>query len=398
MPYIFYSNRLFTLIDSTSKNGVFCPFFSQGYSPRPIQIQFQGTQAYSAHMDPTGKIYVAAMPDSTHLNYYVYENNRFTKHTVVSNSSSNYTLSSPMIYTLKETPYITYLSNQAHSSSYDFVQENLVQSNFSTLLTTSIPPQHVKHFTHGDAIYIFYILFDQIYSLNVLRITPNETTSITYLKSSQPIVDYSVCFEEDILHIVYVAELHGKYQLLYFNTHAQNIVSLALTQYLPQPVVFLYYHALWINAMIDHKLQMFISMDQGQHFSIPVTCSLQNNIHRCHFLTYKSSSLIAFELYAALGSSLKLCTIAMADVEHFHSDTSVSPELELLLEGLVLASHSSSPIISTPPIESTSSKKSEVDLSFSSSSEPLPPLGPSMDDAKSAFMNELTGWDLPPRI
>lgn len=396
MPYIFYSNRLFTLIDSTPKNGVFCQFFSSGYSPKPIQIQFQATQAYSAHMDPTGKIYVAAMPDSSHLNYYTLENNRFIKNTVISNSSSNYTLSSPMIYTLENTPYITYLSNQAHSDTYNFVQENLVQSQFTTLLTLYTLPQNIKYFTHGDTIYIFYILFDKTYSLNALRITPHDTTSITYLKSSQPIVDYSLCFKDDLIHMTYVAELHGKYQLLYFNTHTQSIISLTLTQYLPQPVVFVYYHALWINAMIDRKLQMFISVDQGQHFSIPVTCSLQNNIHRCHFLTYKSSSLLASELYAAIGSSLKLCTIAMADVEHFHADTNVAPELELLLEGLVLASRSQPPLPdSTSPSSSTTSLP---DLDQPDHSEADTPLAPSIDDAKSAFMNELTSWDLPPRI
>ena len=314
MPYIFYSNRMFFLIDSTHKNGVFCQIFSSNYSPKPIQIQFQHTQAYSAHMDDTGKLYVAVMPDASHLNYYSFENNRFIKNTLVSNNSSNFTLSSPMIYTLQGTPYITYLSNQAHSNAYNFVQENLIQSQLTTLFTSYSPPEHIKYFTTSDATYIFYITFDETYNLNALHITPNAVTTTTYLKFSQPIVDYSICFDEQILHITYVAELHGKYQLLYFNTDTQNITSLATTQYPPQPVIFCYYHALWINTVIEHKLQMLISIDHGQNFSIPVTCSLQNNIHRCHFLTHRHSSLSACELYAAIGPSLKLCTIAMADV------------------------------------------------------------------------------------
>lgn len=398
MPYIFSSNRMFYLIDSTPKNGVFCQIFSSNYSPKPIQIQFQGTQEYSAHMDHTGKLYVAAMPDTSHLNYYSFENNRFIKNTLVSNSSSNYTLSSPMIYTLQDTPYITYLSNQAHSSAYNFVQENLIQSQLTTLFTSYSLPEHIKYFTTPDATYIFYITFNETYHLNALHITPNAVTTTTYLKSSQPIVDYSICFDEQILHIAYVSELHGKYQLLYFNTDTQNIMSLATTQYPPQPVIFCYYHALWINAVIEHKLQMLISIDHGQSFSIPVTCSLQNNIHRCHFLTHKSSSLVACELYAAIGSSLKLCTIAMADVEHFHSDTTVSPELELLLEGLVLASR---PKTITPAPAPTPPQPLPKEPPAPPSKHPYAPNKPpasTVNDATAAFMNELSGWDLPPRI
>ena len=395
MPYIFYSNRTFSLIDFTPKNGVFCQIFSSNYSPKPIQIQFQSTQEYSAHMDHTGKLYVATMPDTSHLNYYTFENNRFIKNTLVSNNSSNYTLSSPMIYTLQDVPYITYLSNQAHSNTYNFVQENLLQPQLTTLLTSYTRPEHIKYFVTSDAIYIFYITFDEVYQLNALQITPTAVKPIIYLKSSQPIVDYSICLDEYTLHITYVAELHGKYQLLYFNTRDQTITSLATTQYPPQPVIFCYYHALWINAMIEHKLQMFISIDQGQNFSIPVTSSLQNNIHRCHFLTHNSSSLIAHELYAAIGSSLKLCTIAMADVEHFHSDTTVSPELELLLEGLVLASQSK--IVAPSPIPPFTKEPSSSSSKHPHASNKAPASN-TLNDATAAFMNELSGWDLPPRI
>lgn len=396
MPYIFYSNHTFTLIDSTPKNGVFCQLFSPSYSPKPIQIQFQGTQEYSAHMDESGKLYVVAMPDAFHLNYYFFENNRFIKNSLVSNSSSNYSLSSPMIYTLQNVPYITYLSNQTHSNTYNFVQENLLQPQLTTLFTSSSQPQHIKYFTTPTSTYIFYISFDESYHLNALHITPTATTTITYINSSQPLVDYSVCIDGNTLHITYIAELHGKYQLLYFNTDTRVINSLATTQYAPQPVIFCYYHVLWINVMIEHKLQMFISIDQGKNFSIPVACSLQNNIHRCHFLTHKSSTLMAHELYASIGSTLKLCTIAMADVEHFHSDTVVSPELELLLEGLVLASHSQSPLsplTQSPPMEPIPlmpDNQAPSNKTLSSVKQ--------VDDAKSAFMNELSGWDLPPRI
>lgn len=400
MPYSFYYNHTFSLVDSTPKNGVFCQFFSSAHSPKPIQIQFQGTKEYSAHMDEDGKLYVAAMPDASHLNYYVLENNRFTKSSLISNTSSNYDLSSPIIYTLNHTPYIIYLSHQTHSDAYNFVSENLSQPNLTTLLTTYQPPEHIKYFTTPSGIYIFYIFFDQIYYLNALYITPQSSKVVTFLTSSDPISDYSICIDDTTIHITYVTELHGKYQLFYCNTDHYTIIPLAITQYPSRPVVFCYYHALWINAIIDHKLHMFISMDEGITFSLPVPCSFQNNIHPCHFQSLSDNSLVAQELYASISSTFKLCTISAVDIEHFHSDTIIAPELELLLEGFLVVSRQSSLVHTPYTSQDTSQPKPAYNTSAASvskSSQSSLPLN-SVENAKSAFMDQDLSWDLPPRI
>lgn len=397
MAYIFHMPHYFSLIDSTSKNGVFCQFFSPNYNPKPISIQSQPTTSYSGHMDAEGNLYVAAMPDASHLNYYTYENNRFIKHTLVASHTSNYQLSSPILYTDLNTPYLIYLSHQIHSTAYSFVQENLFQPQLSTLFTCYIEPQLVKSFVTDSATYIFFVTYDENYLLNVLRISNQQVTSSVCLQSPQPILDYSVCIEETLMHIVYVAELHGKYQLNYFNTAAYQLTPLATSQYPCKPVVFCYYNMIWINAFINHKLQMLISIDQGLNFSLPVPCSLQNNIHRCHFMTRTVSPFIGQQLYASITSNLKLCTLAMIDIPRFHTDSVIPPELELLLEGLMLSLENSSQSVTT--ITNTPSPNYDsIKATNPKASPPNSSTHSSMEDAKNAFMNELTGWDLPPKI
>ncbi len=395
MPYAFYYNHTFSLIDSTPKNGLFCQFFSSSHSPKPIQLQFQNTKEYSAHMDENGKLYVAAMPNASHLNYYILENNRFSKSSLISNTSSNYSLSSPIIYTLNHTPYIVYLSHQIHSNIYNFVSENLSHSNLTTLLTTHQAPESIKYFTTPSGVYIFYISFEESYCLNALYITPHSSKVLTFITSNEPISDYSICIDENIIHITYVTELHGKYQLFYYNTNHHTVVPLATTQYPSHPVVFCYYHALWINAIIEHKLHMYISVDQGITFSLPVPCSLQNNIHLCHFQSPTTHSLVAQELYASISSTFKLCTIAMIDIDGLHSEVGIAPELELLLEGFLFASRqpappqvSPAPSPSTPPVSSPTKPRYTA-----------PPSSyHSVENAKNAFMEQDLSWDLPPRI
>ena len=109
-------------------------------------------------------------------------------------------------------------------------------------------------------------------------------------------------------------------------------------------------------------------------------------------MTHKSSPFIGQEIYASIASSLKLCTLAMIDIPRFHSDSVIAPELELLLEGLVFALESST--ISSPPIQNPVSTQSSAPSTQPNSDSKSDALA----DAKNAFMNELTGWDLPPRI
>mgnify|MGYP006974663539 FL=1 len=84
----------------------------------------------------------------------------------------------------------------------------------------------------------------------------------------------------------------------------------------------------------------------------------------------------------------------MIDFPRFHTDTVISSELELLLEGLLLTieSASSSTQILVPKTEPPISQPTKPSSSESTTS------GHTISDAKSAFMNELTGWDLPPRL
>lgn len=396
MPYIFHTKHALILIDSSPKNGVFCQTFSSSSNPKSVQIYPQHITDYSAHMDESGKLYVAIMPDASHLNYYTYEGNRFNRHILIANTNSNYTLSSPILYSLDNNPYIIYLSHQNHSTTYNFVQENVTHSELSTLFVCNSQPTLIKSYMTQSNLYIFFITYDNTYHLNALQINSTGSFAMTYLSSYHPIVDYSICIEDTdasnppCIHIAYVSELHGQYQLGYFNTHSAQITPLMTTQYSTSPILFCYYNMIWINALINHKLQMLISIDHGQNFSLPAPCSIQNNIHRYYFSTPHSSPFIGQEVYATTTSTLKLCTLAMIDLPHFHPDTVIPAELELLLEGLLLSldTASTTPPIpkNEPPISSTSSQPNDV-----------PPKS-TLKDAKSAFMNELTGWDLPPKI
>lgn len=398
MPYLFDTPNGFTLIHSTAKNGVFYQSFtSPPYKSKPIQIFAQSPTSYSACMDATNRLHVAILLDAFYLNYYSYENNHFEKNTLASNPNSNDMLFAPTIYNLsgQSSFSIAYLSHQMHTEVYNFIVENPYKHQQSVLLTLSTCPYFIKSYTTFQALWIFFITSDTYYHLHALHITDSEAHFCTYLNLNEPIIDYSICIAEDFVHVTYVSELNGKYQVSYFNTHYRKLTHLLITNTPCYPTVFSYYNMIWVHMMINRQLQMMLSIDDGQSFSTPTPCSIQNNVYRSFFFTQRDSPFIGQELYASIGSTLKLCTLALIDFPRFHLDTHIAPELELLVEGFLLSLENS---------------KTQSALSV-----PCPPLAPeasstvgtvskhtlntsSLDQAKNDFMQDLSGWELPPKI
>lgn len=396
MPYLFDTPNGFTLIHSTAKNGVFYQAFTSPYSAKPIQICSQSPTSYSACRGSDNKLRVALLLDNFHLNYYSYENNRFEKNILVSSPNSNCLLSFPIICNLsgEDSFSIIYLSHQMNTEIYHFIMETPYKHQQNSLLTLSSTPYFIKSYPTSQSLWIFFVTSDTCYHLHALHLTTEQAHFYTYLNSSVPIIDYSICINENLIHITYVSEVNGQYQLSYFNTFHRKLTHLLITEMPCLPTVFSYYNMIWIHSLINHQLQMMLSIDDGQSFSTPTPCSIQNNVYRSFFSTQRVSPFIGQELYASIGSTLKLCTLAMLDFPRFHSDSHPAPELELLIEGFLLSLENSKaqilPSVSSPLSSQSSSTIDTISAQHLNAH--------SLEQAKNDFMQDLTSWELPPRL
>lgn len=455
MPFVFHTQKHFALIDYTPRLGVFCQFFSLNSNSRTFSIQPSHHIAYSATMDQNEQLHTLCMPNSSIIYYISLQNGILSNKLQVAKATENYTLSSPGIYCIGNELYISYISKQLSSSTYSFVFQSLDGQVFTTALTLEHSPELIKTFTYKDKIYIFYILFEQHYNLNCLIIDYEHAENLTLLQISFPIHNYSICIIDEVVHITYLADVHGKYQLMYYNTNLSVAYTLATVSSPYSPVIFSYMNYLWINCTIDNQLKVFLSIDQGASFSQPVTSSLQNNLKRASFCSQEDTTLNATELYMSIGHTIKLTTIYPIDFDHIHPDTKIPIEQELILEAYKLSSHHHE--LSSLEVENQRLKARIHDLEFALQSTPLssskfhsnatdtrpnypphhpaptlntkkkphkqlplasdydsnttPPPAPEqksaspstpkktpLSSAKQDFMKELTSWDLPPRI
>ncbi|MDF2613021.1 MAG: hypothetical protein K0S71_807 [Clostridia bacterium] len=406
MSFIFNYNNNFSLVDNNSKYGVFCQFYNHTGLSRPVQIQSSNSLEYSGAMDESGNLHVVTMPTRYQISYFSYDNNHYTKKTLVENSTETYTFSNPMIHCISNEVHIFYLSNKVGSNAYTMVHQSLSTSSVDTLLDTNYTLQNIKSFSYKDTIYIFYIIQNNHSLLKCLKITSGITEEITLLSSKIPICDYTVCISEDHLDIAYVAELHGKYQLVYYNTQTNASIILCHTLVPSNPVIFWSYNYLWINYVDNNKLNILLSIDRGYSFSSPVLSSIQNPIRRCSFRTNKDCSLKCTELYASTIGSIRLCTLFSIDFEHIHSDSKIPLELELLFEGLSLTQRASSHtdeltqenVQLKEQIKILKLKYEQTPSGSPAAPEENSAVSSSIKSAANAFMEELPLWDAPPRL
>ena len=407
MSFLLHYNNIFSLVDNNSKYGVFCQFYNHTGLSRPLQIQSLNNTDYSAAMDEAGKLHVLTLPSHHQVAYFCYENGRSSKKMLVESTTETYTFSNPMIHLINNETNIFYLSNKALSNAYAIVHQTLSSSSSQTLLETSYHLENLKSITYRNDIYLFFSIQNTDYFLKCLKITNGTTKELTLLYSKIPISDYCVCLHEDHMDIVYVAEFHGKYQLSYYNTQTNLSKILCNTLVPSNPVIFWYYNYLWINYLDDNKLYILLSIDDGNSFSSPVLCSIQNNIRKCTFTTNKNCSLSCSELYASIVNTyVHMSTLFTIDFDHIHLDSKIPIELELLLEGLSLSQkdckHAEELLEELSALKEENKRlKTKYDTllskspNFKDDDEAAPSL---IKSAASAFMEEFPTWNAPPRL
>lgn len=396
MSSICYSNKNFFFIDSSSKNGVFCRFFLPNGKSRSLLLQSTPTTDYSANLAPDGKPEMVILSDASHIYYYTYAGTQFTK-TLLISAENNAVLKYPFIYMQNHISHMVYLSKQP--SKYQLIHHVIGQESTDVLVTFDECPTLIKYYETPDALYCFYVSKDTYYHLNCIKIEVDHATTLCYLQTEKAINDYSICIHQNNVHVCYVAEASRHYQLYYMNALNREVIPLTSSPTPMAPAIFYYYHGLWINTLIDNKLHVLLSVNSGSTFSIPVPCSMQSHLQRSSFTCSPSNHLSAQEVYLSLDTKLRLCVISTIDIEGFHEYSNIPLELELLLEGLSLGLQ---PQPSQAVIAENNRLKQEIELlkrqQATTSNHNTPKSKATISSAANSFMEELTSWDLPPRL
>lgn len=391
MSYICYHNKNFILIDSSVRNGVFCRLFSSDGKTKSILLQSTPTVHYSANLFSEGNLEIITIAQGSQLYYYKYVGTQFQKSLLLT-AENNTSLMHPFLYTQNQIGQFLYIT-QLSTSHYQLNHQILGEDTHQLVTTFNQPPLQPKYVVTPSGVYFFYVEKQDVYTLNCIKIEANQISTYCYLRSEAPLIDYSICIVHNEVHVCYVLEKDRTYNLYYLNSPSTQINFLASSHTSMAPVIFYYYHGLWINTFINEQLHLLLSMDLGTSFSIPLLCSIQSHLQRSVFINTSLKYLIASELYISLDHNIRLCILSTIDIQGLHR--ALPTELDLLLEGLSLNMCQKD---NCELVVETNRLKQELNLLKQQQPISSPKAQTHIASATTAFMEELTGWDLPPRL
>ena len=305
MPYLFHYKNGFYMIDYNQRSGLYAALPAPGKTTKIYALHPSKSLGYSCALDNKGLLHIITLTDTSHIYHLALDTTYHSKLQLVANASVNYSFSWPMLCSLYDELHMVYISHQSGLEDYHFIYQNLSSSGLDTLLTVDTEPTLVKSFTSETALYIFYLLKSTSYELHCLTLSNKGAADALLLEAGVPITDYSVSIVNEQIALCYVLERHGKYELSYYHTGLSAPVVLYTSTYPLQPAVFEYYDGLFINTVIDHKLQTFYTPAKNDFFMEPAIASLQNNLQRYFFKSYSVPSLYACEVYAT--TSIPFC-------------------------------------------------------------------------------------------
>ena len=368
MSYLIRTNTdQLLLLSRSAKNGLYFQTLSSSGLSRPVIINRSNTANYTATIDANQDLHIITQPSKEQIIHLHYKNNALTRNIILEDPKDIYDFSNLYTTSTKEYVHLFYTANQPAGDACELIHHILCEeSKFEThpILSFDEKPLILQYMTHDDAIFLFYGEKKQSYVINLMIYKDGSWSKpASVVSSSFPIDDCQFCINhEGHIHLTYVQEKYGRYQLVY-KKHQNNIWSdeivLHTTAADINPCIFSYHRGIWVSFLDNNQLQMILSMDNGNSFSKNVDCSLQSSeLERCHFVLGPNAlppSFRASMLHASLTHPIRAAIISNIDMINFHPDIKSNIELELFLDGAFhLMSVKSEPLPQiTAPVDNT---------------------------------------------
>lgn len=347
MPYLIRThNNQLLLLNHSAKNGLYSQTLSPSGLSRPIIINRSNTSGYSATVDHNQDLHIITQPSKEQVMHLHYKDKNITRNVLLEDPKGIYNFSNLHAISVKEYVHLFYTANKPIGGSSELIHHILCQENKiepCPILSFSSKALGFRYLAYNGDIFLLYGEVSDHYLLKIIIYSNGKWSKpMVVTTSSFPIEDLQFCMDHNgRIHIIYVQEKYGRYNLVYkrySNKSWSDEIIIHTSSSTIKPTVFTYHRGIWVNFIDDGKLQMILSMDNGNTFSKNVDCSLQTSeLRRCNFVSAPDTLPSTFNstmLYASLSQSIRAGIISRIDMINFHPDMKPNTELELFIAGI----------------------------------------------------------------
>lgn len=350
MPYIIKNKaKDLYVIDYSARYGLHYQLFRNKQASRNTNIVPSATNQYTATLDHKNHLHIICKNSRNQVIHLSHAFSGFDKEILLDDSSNTYGICNLYVTSLRDKLHLFYYANSPVKQTAELVHHIISSKEI-------IPPQSLGTIPNIETSYDcivddenLYILLTHFennqYSLVLRTYDALENRWETYnvIDSSQfPITHTKMVVDKNgILHIIYVEERYGKFQIYYKkkekNWREGTLIHAGANPM--QPTLFIYHDALWVNWVEQGTLKMMLSTDLGESFSSPVSNStLGSKIALYHYIypfSEEKENLICNALYGSESPTPRFAVLSQLDMDHIHPDLSCNEELKLYVNHLM---------------------------------------------------------------
>lgn len=307
---------------------------------RTITLARNSSPIYTAALDSNNNIHIVYKNRENKIIHLSESNTNFKRNIILDDVSNNYQITNMNLIIFNQNMYLFYTAKNPYDQSYDLIFHQFDNNNES--------PQSLVSLIDLSSSYDVILLNNQI---KVICFTHSENYQInlfTYdisskewleenilLKQTMPIHYLSTCIDANTnMHITFVSEQFGRYQLHYKNEHSSNSQLLYTSPFNLEPIIFEYEKFLWINFLENNTNKMMFSTNNGMQFSEVSKASLQNEYLEKVFLITPNDLIYGKKYFGLMNPNPIISIFSQIDLHNILLTQNTNPELTMLIKSL----------------------------------------------------------------
>ncbi|NLK98372.1 MAG: hypothetical protein GX272_09910 [Epulopiscium sp.] len=334
------------LVDFNIRNGLYYQVFRKDQPSRPNLLLSNGTHEYTAFLDEKNNFHVIAKNTRNQIIHLKESADKITKEVLLDDPNNTFKIDNIYAISVKNQIHLFYYADHPSTKTpeliYHLVNDPLAAPRpIETLYSRSINYDCIRN--NGDLYLAVIVKKEDTYSIDLKHFEDYKDLSLqtsTPVSSEFPIVYCKVCMDKNgILHLIYVQEQYGKFQLIHKckdrEWSKENL--LYSCGYPIKPIIFIYNDALWINWNENGIIKAILSVDHGNSFSKPIRASIEDpdiSLHSYDAEPEASPSLICNQLYGVTYPTPKFAVLHSLDMDGIHFNMTPNTELQLYLNAI----------------------------------------------------------------
>ncbi|HHW66973.1 MAG TPA: hypothetical protein GXX16_04565 [Epulopiscium sp.] len=331
------------LVDYNIRNGLYYQIFRKDQPSRPNLLLSNGTHEYTAFLDEKNNFHVIAKNTRNQIIHFKETSTKITKEILLDDPNNTFNIDNIYAISVRNQIHLFYYADHPYTKTpeliYHLVNEPLITPRpIATLYSRNINYDCMRS---NSELYLAVIMKnDDSYNIEIKRFKNFKDLTFetfTPVSSQFPIIYCKICIDQnEIMHLVYVQEQYGKYQLIHKSYHHEwsDEKILYSCGYPIKPVIFIYNDALWINWNENGNIYAILSADHGSSFSKSIHASIDDpdvSLHSYDADQDASYPLICNQLYGVTYPVPKFAVLHSLDMDGIHINMTPNTELKLYL-------------------------------------------------------------------